>query len=78
MRPPAHVRILGGNGQRWWLCECESWQCRERLELTAVEAEALRERFPRGYVVAPDHVAAGEQVVYRSDRYVVVETEEAA
>ena len=77
MRPASHVQVVDGD-RRWWLCECDSWTCRQRIELTTGEALDLRARFPHGYVVAPGHVAAGERVLVATPAYFVVDAAAAA
>jgi hypothetical protein len=63
-----------------WACECPDTACRERIELTTAEYEALRAH-PNRFAVAPgeDHVwPNAEHVVERKDRYWVVAKDGAA
>ena len=54
------------------LCECGLTECDRLLAITLAEYEAVRAD-PRQFVVAADHVLADvEEVVARTDRYVVV------
>jgi hypothetical protein len=58
-----HVRVL---------CECGRLECDRVLAMTIAEYETLRAD-PRHFAVAHDHVVSeAEQVVARTDRYVVV------
>jgi 5-bromo-4-chloroindolyl phosphate hydrolysis protein len=54
------------------LCECGLTECDRVLAITLAEYEALRAD-PKRFAVAADHVMADlEEVVARTDRYVVV------
>jgi hypothetical protein len=58
-----------------WICECPDDTCVERIELSAVEYEAVRSAGTH-FLVAPanEHVLLDvERVVERTDRYWVVE-----
>jgi hypothetical protein len=59
-------------------CECAVVECDQAIELTLAEYEQVREN-PRRFFVARDHVAPEvEEVVGRTDRYLVVEKRGAA
>jgi hypothetical protein len=54
-------------------CECADEQCAERVVMRAREYDFVR-RSPHRFVVAPGHADCEiERVVYRHDRYWVVE-----
>lgn len=73
MRPVPNLRVLASDGDGvLWCCECGDPSCRQHFHVPAGEASTLRERFPLGYVVAPDHVGAGERVVHSGQCFVVV------
>ncbi|HET7572003.1 MAG TPA: hypothetical protein VFJ77_04960 [Gaiellaceae bacterium] len=55
------------------VCECGNSGCRELLQITAAEYEALRAH-GRRFVVVPGHEIAGaERVVAANERFAVVE-----
>ena len=55
------------------VCECGTRDCRERIEITREEYEAVRVH-PQRFIVRPAHDEPGaEVVVARTDRYSVVE-----
>lgn len=59
-------------------CECAVVECDQALEVTLGEYERIREN-PRRFVVAFNHVAPGvEEVVEKTERYLVVEKRGAA
>ena len=52
-------------------CECVDEDCEAEVELTLDDWVAIRER-PGAYPIAPGHhVAEGEQIVERNDRFEV-------
>ena len=54
-------------------CECGRLECRERIQVTAAEYEAVRSS-PTTFVVAPGHeIPDAERVVETGERYRVVE-----
>lgn len=55
-----------------FLCECAYVTCQERMAMTEAEYEAVR-RVPTHFVVKPGHeIEDVEEVVDRTERYVVV------
>jgi hypothetical protein len=73
-RAPADTGTPTGEGVHFRiLCECGRAQCDRVLAITIAEYEALRAH-PHRFAVARGHVMARvEQVVTRTNRYVVVE-----
>ena len=58
-----------------WMCECADTDCREQIEMTIAEYEAVR-RHPNRFVIAPHGVhfyENVEHVVGETERYWVVE-----
>jgi hypothetical protein len=53
-------------------CECSDTNCADAIALSLDEYEAVR-RFSTRFVVAPDHVGAGDPVLAQNDRYAIVE-----
>jgi hypothetical protein len=55
-----------------FLCECADQSCVERVRLTPLEYESVREE-PTQFVLRPGHSSARiERVVFENERYVVV------
>jgi hypothetical protein len=62
---------LGFDGEAVpFLCECADRSCTDVLPLTPDEYARARAKGDR-YVLLPEHVPAGEDVVERFDRYVI-------
>jgi hypothetical protein len=70
----ANATAAGTEGKRVYMCECGTRTCLEQVPLTAEEYQAVRSE-PARFFVVPGHEdqSAGEVVVDRSNRYVVVE-----
>jgi hypothetical protein len=63
----------GSIGQTEFLCECSNPDCTETLPLEVAEYERAR-ALPTRFLVVPGHENPGaERVVWRSDRYNLVE-----
>jgi hypothetical protein len=61
------------SGLMTFMCECARLGCNKRLELTAGEYEAVRAN-PRRFAILDGHeLPEVEDVVDRSERYIVVE-----
>ena len=59
-------------------CECSRMDCDQAVEVVLVDYERVRS-FPRRFVLAPGHeMTQIETVIHRSERYVVVEKQQAA
>ena len=60
------------SGHAELVCECRDEACTHMLRMTPAECEALRSE-PHLYAVVPGHDRAGsEEVVRRTDRFVLV------
>jgi hypothetical protein len=60
-------------GRSEFLCECSREECRQPIEISIGEYEAVR-RTPTRFLVIPGHEDDRvERVVERSERYIVVE-----
>ncbi len=71
----ANEAILGPArpaGLLTFLCECGDEGCKDTLELTSDEYEAVRRDAAR-FAIIPGHASRGETVVETSERFTLVE-----
>jgi hypothetical protein len=68
-----HRRSGNGVGLISFMCECAALDCREAVQMTASEYEDLRAA-PRRFAVVDGHEKPElERVVWRGERYAVIE-----
>ncbi len=54
-------------------CECAITSCEEIIEISLRQRRDLRRNYPVGFIVAPQHTSARDNLLYKSDIYWVVE-----